>query len=71
MTRNLWETFLSSFSRGGGDSEATEEADGRFVPSPLDLSVRSSHGGPDVEIERELHDIDERAREIEEHRREE
>lgn len=71
MARSLWKAFLSLFSRSDGDSEDTEEDDSRFVPSPLDLSVRSSHGGSDVEIERELNNINEQAREIEENRREE
>ena len=71
MARSLWKAFLSLFSRSDGNSEDTEEDDSRFVPSPLDLSVRSSHGGSDVEIERELNNINEQAREIEENRREE
>lgn len=71
MARTLWEVFLSVFTRDDRDTEATEEDDDRFVPSPLDLSVRSSHGGPDAEIERELGKINEQAREIEENRREE
>lgn len=68
MMRNLGKIFLSLFSRSDGDSEDTEEDDSRFVPSPLDLPVRSSHGGSDDEIERELNSITEQAREIEENR---
>ncbi len=68
MARSLWEVFLSLFSRSDGDCDDTDEDESRFVPSPLDLSVRSSHGGSDVEIERELHSINELAREIEENR---
>jgi hypothetical protein len=45
-----------------------EEEDSRFVPSPLDMSVRFSHGGSDDEIERELNNINEQAREIESNR---
>lgn len=70
MARSLWKVLLSLFSRSDGDSEDIERDDSRFVPSPLDLSVRSSHGGSDVEIERELNNINEQAREIEENRRE-
>jgi len=66
MMRKLWKIFLSMFSGSDGDSEDTKEDDSRFVPSPLDLSVRSSHGGSDDEIERELNSINEQAREIEE-----
>lgn len=68
MIRNLWKIFLSLFSRGGGDNEDTKEDDSRFIPSPLDLSVRSSHGGSDDEIERELNSINEQAREVEQNR---
>jgi hypothetical protein len=68
MIRRLWENVRSLFSRERGESET---ADDRFVPSPLDRSVRSSHGGPDAEIERELHRVSERAREIDEKRRDE
>lgn len=71
MARSLWNVFLSLFSRGDNDGDNTENDDSRFVPSPLDLSVRSSHGGSDVEIERELNSINEQAREIEENRPEE
>lgn len=67
MARSLWEVFISSFGRDDADDE---EEDDRFVPSPLDLSVRSAHGGPDDEVERELHRINERARELEENERE-
>lgn len=67
MMRNLRKIFLSLFSRSDGNRD-TEEDDSRFVPSSLDLSVRSSHGGSDDEIERELNSITEQAREIEENR---
>jgi hypothetical protein len=68
MIRRLWENVRSLFSRERGEGETDEN---RFVPSPLDRSVRSSHGGPDAEIERELHSVSERAREIDEQRRDE
>ena len=69
MARSLWKVFLSLLDRSGGGSEDTEEDDNGFIPSPLDLSVRYSHGGSDVEIDRELNKINERARELEEKRR--
>lgn len=62
MIRSLWAAVRSSFGGDDGDDEADR---GRFVPSPLDLSVRAAHGGSDGEVERELRDIDERARELE------
>ena len=45
--------------------EEEEERDARFVPSPLDRSVRDAHGGND-DLERELAAIADRAKEIEE-----
>lgn len=67
MTLRIWDVFLTLFRR---DEDLGEEDDeGRFVPSPLDLSVRVSHGGPDDEIVRELANIDEQAHELEESRR--
>ena len=68
MARSLWESFLSLFDRGHGDDEADDE-DGGFVPSPLDLSVRFAHGGPDTEVERELVEVEEQARQLEENQR--
>jgi len=79
MARSLWNVFLSLMSRSGGTNEdsaddtnkdSTEDTS-RFVPSPLDLSVRFSHGGSDTEIDRELSRINEQAREIEANRRDE
>lgn len=67
MTLRIWDVFLTLFRR---DEDLGEEDDeGRFVPSPLNLSVRVSHGGPDDEIVRELANIDEQAHELEESRR--
>ena len=68
MMRNLWKIFLSLFIRSDEDGEETEEDDSRFVPSPLDRSVRSSHGGSDDEIERELNSINKLAGENKETR---
>ena len=70
MARSLWEVFRSLVDRSGGGSEDTEEDDTGFVPSPLDLSIRYSHGGSDTEIDRELNKINEQARELENIRRE-
>ncbi|MFC7228690.1 hypothetical protein N0B31_14855 [Salinirubellus salinus] len=69
MAPSIWELFVSLFSRGEpeDDEAAPEDDERRFVPSPLDLSVRAGHGGTDGERLRELSKIDERVREIEEH----
>lgn len=67
MGWSLWEVFTSVFRRDNEDEEA--EAN-RFVPSPLDLSIRYSNGGSDHEKERELAEIEAEAQELEEHRRE-
>lgn len=64
---SLWEVFSSIFRRNVEQED--EESDG-FVPSPLDLSVRYSHGGSDHEIDRERTKIEEQAREVEEKQRE-
>ena len=68
MARSLWDVFLSIIDRNTEDGD--EEEDG-FVPSPLDLSVRYSHGGPDDEIEREFQRITEQVLELEEGQRDE
>ncbi|WP_135823316.1 hypothetical protein [Halorussus ruber] len=71
MALNVWEVFLALF----GSNEETDEASGeeasgsRFIPSPLDLSVRVGHGSSESERVRELSKINERARELEENRR--
>jgi hypothetical protein len=67
MGLSIWEVFQALFRRGEStDGEPSEEADdGRFVPSPLDLSVRVAHGGSDDTVVRELSEIDERAHELE------
>lgn len=71
MALSVCEAFLALF-RGDEVSEAEsgeEENEGRFVPSPLDVSVRIAHGGSDSERARELSKINERAEEIEEEQR--
>jgi hypothetical protein len=53
-----------------GDEEPDAEAgerDSRFVPSPLDRSVRYAHGGND-DLDREIADVAEQAREFEDRR---
>lgn len=51
------------FGRGADEEEAS---DSRFVPSPLDVSVRSAHGGGTGDAERELAAVEEEARRLEE-----
>ena len=67
MGLNIWEVFQTLFRWDEStDEETSEEADeGRFIPSPLDLSVRVAHGGSDDAVVRELSKIDEQARELE------
>lgn len=66
MARSILEIFRSLMER---NAEDTEDEEGTFVPSPMDLSIRISHAGPDDEINRELEAIEERANELEEHQR--
>jgi hypothetical protein len=63
MAPSIWEGFVARL-RGG----EAEEDDTRFVPSPLDLSVRVGHGGQDRVAARELRAVRERAEELEEGR---
>jgi len=74
MALSVWEVFLALF-RGGeksneksGDERGEEKDEDRFVPSPLDLSVRIGHGGSDSQQVRELAKISKQAEEIEEER---
>lgn len=69
MSRTLWEVFISLLRRNNERDEDGEKDGENFVPSPLDLSVRASHGGSDTEIERELNDIDEQAQKLQDNRR--
>jgi hypothetical protein len=52
----------------GGDGEADRS---RFVPSPLDASVRFAHGSSRSEVDRELSRIHGDARSVEERQRDE
>jgi hypothetical protein len=67
------ERLVARLRRAGGEPESESEAGtaegSRFVPSPLDRSVRRAHGGGGDEAARELGRIDERAREMEDRRR--
>jgi len=67
MSLSIWEVFQTLFRWGEStDEEPSEEAnERRFLPSPLDLSVRVAHGGSDDTVVRELSKVDERARELE------
>lgn len=67
MSLSIWEVFQALFRWGESpDEESSEEAEeGRFIPSPLDLSVRAAHGGADDSVVRELSKVDEQARELE------
>lgn len=69
MSQTLWEVFVSLFRRSEEQDEKVEKDGENFVPSPLDLSVRDSHGGPDTEIERELSKINEKAQDVQNNRR--
>lgn len=71
MSLSIWEVFQNLLRWGAStDEESSEEADeGRFIPSPLDLSVRAAHGGSDDAVVRELSTIDEQARELEDTQR--
>jgi hypothetical protein len=53
--------------RSGDGDEADESR--RFVSSWLDASVRDAHGGAEAEVARELADVADRARELDESRR--
>ncbi|WP_257297971.1 hypothetical protein [Haloarchaeobius sp. FL176] len=54
---------------GETDGDDDESESGRFVPSPLDRSVRSAHGSGDSSVDRELTRVQEEARTLEEGRR--
>lgn len=72
MAQTIWELFLSKFTISEEDAENDDEdeSSGRFVPSPMDLSVRIAHGGTDADLQREINKINEQAEKIEESNRE-
>lgn len=63
-------TWLTSRIGDGEDDADKESADGEFVPSPLDVSVRYAHGGGKTEADRELADIEEEAQQLANQQRE-
>lgn len=60
---------LTFLWRNDERDEESEEAGGRFRPSPLDASVLYAHGMDVERLDDEIADIEERAREIDEARR--
>jgi hypothetical protein len=58
MPTTLLRRFLDRFRSDEPDEEGSE---GRFVPSPLDMSVRYGHGADGSEARREIEDIQEQA----------
>jgi hypothetical protein len=67
VIRGIWELFVATFRREAEEDDGDGRS--RFVPSPLDLSVRVGHGGRDDEVERELSKISDQARALEGDRR--
>jgi hypothetical protein len=53
--------FLARLVHRLRSDDGTESDDTRFVPSPLDASVRDGHGGGGAEVERELDEIPDEA----------
>lgn len=69
MFRGALTRLRARLGRDGADETDADETDGsRFVPSPLDASVRYAHGGSDAEIDREMARIEDAARRLEERR---
>jgi len=62
-------TLLRRFLRQFVDDEDPDADDGGFSPSPLDRSVRHSHGSNEAAVDRELTRIQQQAEEIERRRR--
>lgn len=58
-------------ARFGSDEDADddESEDTRFIPSVLDSSVRVSHGGDNIEGDREIAKIEDEAERLAEQRR--
>ena len=55
--------------RDTDESSDTNDDESRFVPSPLDMSVRHAHGSNEAAVDRELQRIQQQAEEIERRRR--
>jgi len=64
MFRGLLKWFTARF-RDDEETTDTEREESRFVPSALDRSVRVAHGGGNAEAEREIEQVQEKARQIE------
>lgn len=60
----MWGRLRRWLSSSPADDEEAET--GRFIPSVLDASVLFSHGGSNPEGERELAQVEEEARRLEE-----
>jgi hypothetical protein len=71
MSLSIWEVFQTLFRWGERtEAEPSEEAaESRFVPSPLDLSIRVAHGGSDDTVVRELSKVDRQAQALEQTQR--
>lgn len=70
MFRAVWEWLTARF--GSEDGAVDEEAEqSRFIPSPLDISVRFAHGGSSTDVEREIAAIERQARHLEDHQHDE
>lgn len=68
MFRDVLNRLTARLRGDETESESSTDDDTRFVPSPLDRSVRYAHGGSDAEVARELADVDETARRLERQR---
>ena len=74
MPATLWRRFRRRFvddADTDADSDIDENTDSdesRFVPSPLDMSVRHAHGSNEAAVDRELERIQQQAEEIERRR---
>jgi hypothetical protein len=69
VLRRLAARFGSDGTEDAEDAEDGGTGSARFVPSVLDASVRHAHGGSGAAVEREMSEIDEEARRLEEQRR--
>lgn len=68
MIRGVLNRLIGRF---GGDEDTDDEKseDTRFIPSVLDSSVRYSHGGNNIEGDREIAKIEEEAQRLTEQER--
>ena len=63
-------TLLKRFRRRfGGEKPDGDSDDNRFVPSPLELSVRYAHGSGEREADREIRRIQEQAEQFDDRHR--